>query len=71
MRLLGIILLVVGALALLYQGVSFFVPKEVVDVGFFKLTVSEKKTIPLPPIVGIVSLALGGLFFFMAGRKTA
>ncbi|MCX6094527.1 MAG: DUF3185 domain-containing protein [Candidatus Bipolaricaulota bacterium] len=58
MKVFGIILIVFGVIALVYQGVTFLVPNTT-DLGFFSITVSEQHTIPLPPIVGAVSLAAG------------
>jgi len=55
MRLFGIVLIVFGVVALVYQGVSFLVPSTT-DLGLFSITVSERHSIPLLPI-----LALGHL----------
>src|SRR5262245_16448565 len=59
MRLLGIIFVILGVLALVYQGFSMVIPTEVVDLPFFKIAVFEDRYIPLPPIVGIVLLVAG------------
>ncbi len=58
MRLVGIILIVFGAVALVYQGVTFLVP-HTTDLGLFSITVSEQHSVPLPPIVGGIALAVG------------
>jgi len=58
MRLFGIVLIVFGAVALVYQGVTFLVP-HTTDLGLFTITVSEQHSIPLPPIVGGAALAVG------------
>jgi len=59
MRLLGIVLIIVGVLALVYQGLSFVIPKEYVDLGFMSITVYRETKIPVPPIVGVVALVAG------------
>ncbi len=67
MRLFGIILIVFGVVALIYQGVTFLVPNTT-DLGLFTVTVSERHTIPLPPIVGGLSLAAGIALVLMSRR---
>jgi hypothetical protein len=66
----GIILIVLGALALAYQGITYTTHKKVLDVGPLQATTEEHKTIPLPPILGGVAL-LGGVVLLLAGRRTA
>jgi len=51
MRLFGIVLIVLGVVELVYQGLTFFVPSTT-NLGLFSITVSEEYSIPLPPIVG-------------------
>jgi hypothetical protein len=58
MKLLGIVLIVFGVVALVYQGVTFLVPNTT-DFGLFSITVSEQHSIPLPPIVGGIALIAG------------
>jgi hypothetical protein len=59
MRLLGIIFVVLGALALVFQGFSMVIPHDVVDLGVFNLRVYEDRYVPLPPVVGIALLVAG------------
>jgi len=61
MRLLGIVTLV-------YQGVTFLVPGTT-DLGLFSITVSERHSIPVPPIVGGISLLAGILLVFGSSRR--
>lgn len=67
MRLLGIVLIAFGVVALIYQGVTFLVP-HTTDVGLFSITVSEQHSIPLPPIVGGLALA-GGIALLLVSRR--
>jgi uncharacterized membrane protein YidH (DUF202 family) len=66
--LIGIVLIVIGILSLGYQGISYTTHKKVVDVGPIEATKKEHKTIPLPPIVGILALA-GGVVVLVADRR--
>jgi hypothetical protein len=66
--LLGLALIVLGVIALVYQGISYTTHKKVVDVGPIEATKEEHKTIPLPPVLGVIALA-GGIFILARDRK--
>ena len=66
--LLGIVLIVIGVIALAYQGITYTTQKKVVDVGPIHATKDEHHTIPLPPIMGGMAL-IGGVALLMAGNK--
>jgi uncharacterized membrane protein YidH (DUF202 family) len=68
MKLMGIILIVLGVLALAYQGIRYTTQEKLVDVGSLHVTTTEKKNIPLPPIVGGVAL-VAGIVLVLAERK--
>ena len=57
---IGIVLIVLGALALTYQGINYTREKKVADVGSVHLTKETHEQIPLPPIVGGL-LLVGGV----------
>lgn len=61
---LAIVLIVLGALALAYQGFTYTSNKEVINLGPIQATVSEKKTLPLPPIVGGLAVAAGVVLLY-------
>jgi hypothetical protein len=66
--LLGLALIVLGVIALVYQGISYTTHKKVVDIGPIEATKEEHKTIPLPPVLGVIALA-GGIFILARDRK--
>ena len=68
--LLGLILVVLGALALAYQGITYTTHKKVLDIGPIQATETEHKTIPLPPILGGIAL-VGGIVLLVAGSRKA
>jgi hypothetical protein len=57
---IGLVLVVLGILALAYQGIGYTTHKKVVDIGPIQATKQEHKTIPLPPILGAIAL-VGGI----------
>lgn len=65
---LGAALVIVGIIALAYQGFSYTVPKKEVEVGPIHVTKEEKHTIPLPPILGVLAL-LGGVALVITERR--
>jgi hypothetical protein len=66
--LLGIALIVLGILALAYQGFSYTVPKKEVDLGPIQVTKQEKHSVPLPPVLGALAL-IGGIAVLVVGRR--
>ena len=68
MRVVGIILIIVGVLALAYQGVTYTTHEKVLDLGPIQATKEEHKTIPIPPILGAVAL-IGGIAILATGRR--
>ena len=64
---IGVILIVLGLVALAYQGISYTTREKVVDIGPIEASKETKKTIPLPPVLGIVAVA-GGIFLLF--KKT-
>ena len=70
MKPLGIILLVVGVLALAYQGFTYTTQKKVLDGGPIQATKEEHHTVPIPPILGALAL-IGGVVVLIADRRTA
>ncbi len=64
----GILLVVLGALALAYQGINYTKREKIVDIGPIHATADTQKTIPLPPILGGIAL-IGGVVLLVAGAK--
>ncbi len=66
----GLVLIILGIIALTYQGITYTTHKKVLDVGPIQATKTEHNTIPLPPIFGGVAL-VGGIVLMMVGAKEA
>jgi uncharacterized membrane protein len=64
----GILLIVLGALILAYQGINYTRQKKVLDVGSVHLTTETHERIPLPPILGGLAL-VGGVILVVMGAS--
>jgi len=70
MKLVGIILIVLGVLALAYQGIRYTTQEKLIDIGPLKVTATEKKTIPLPPILGGAAIVAGIALILVERKRT-
>jgi uncharacterized membrane protein len=68
LKTVGIILIALGLVALIFQGITYTTHKQVIDLGPIHATADEKKTIPLPPILGGVAI-VGGIVLLVTGGK--
>lgn len=67
--LVGIILIIIGIVALAYQGFTYTTREKVVDLGPLKVEAKREKTVPLPPIVGGVAVAAGLVLVIVGSRR--
>ena len=65
----GVLLIVLGVVALAYQGITYTSKDKVVDLGPLKVEAKREKTIPLPPILGVVALAGGVVLLIVSARR--
>jgi hypothetical protein len=64
----GIVLIVIGAVVLVYQGITYTTREKVLEVGPVEVRKETQKTIPLPPLLGGVALA-GGIILVLVGAR--
>lgn len=70
LKAIGIILVVVGILALVVPSISFTKREKVLDLGPIQATADKQEHIPLSPILGVAALVVGaGLLVVGATRK--
>jgi len=69
--LIGIVLALLGGLALAYQGISYTHNKNVVDLGPLQVTAETRERIPLPPILAGLALAGGVALLIVGAREKA
>jgi hypothetical protein len=58
-KMAGIVLIVLGILALVYQGFTYTETKQDAQIGSLKIQHNETESVPLPPIVGAVFIIAG------------
>jgi hypothetical protein len=62
------LLIVLGALVLAYQGIDNARQKDVLDVGSVHITKETHERIPIPPILGGLTL-VGGIVLMVVGAR--
>jgi hypothetical protein len=65
--LIGIVLIILGALALTFRSFSF-TDRETHDLGPVDIVTEDRETVPISPIVGGLAI-LGGLVLLLTSRK--
>ncbi|TMQ65247.1 MAG: DUF3185 domain-containing protein [Candidatus Eisenbacteria bacterium] len=70
MKLIGIALIILGIISLVWGGIHYNDQKTVIQMGDFKATATEQKTIPISPVVGVIAL-IGGVALLMIDKRRA
>lgn len=68
-RIVGMVLIAVGLIALLWGGISWTQKKTVVDAGPLQVQADERKTIPMPPVLGGIAIVAGALLLLVPARS--
>ncbi len=69
MRVVGLCLVIIGALLLGYQGFTYISRETVVDVGPVKVSADRERTVWIPPVIGGVAVVAGLVLMVSGGRK--
>ncbi len=69
LRVVAIVLIVAGALALAYGGFSYTKETHQVDVGPLHMEVAEKQQVNVPIWAGVGALVVGGLLLVVRRRR--
>jgi uncharacterized membrane protein HdeD (DUF308 family) len=65
----GVVLCILGVIALTYQGITYTTREKVVQLGPIEATKKTEKTIPLPPLLGGMTLAVGVVLIIAGSKK--
>lgn len=68
-KMIAVILIVLGVLALGYGGFTYTKDTTAVKLGPLELSVKEKETVNIPIWAGIAAIVVGGLLL-VGGRKS-
>jgi uncharacterized membrane protein len=66
----GIILIVIGIIALAYGGFTYTKREKVIDAGPLQVSADKEKTIPFPPVLGGICLVGGIVLVAIGSRKS-
>jgi uncharacterized membrane protein YidH (DUF202 family) len=69
MKLIGVLLIVFGVVALAIGGINYTTHEKVLDIGPVQATAEKHHSIPLSPIVGLAAIG-GGVALVLAGSRT-
>ena len=67
---IGIVLIILGVVGLVFQGITYTTREKVAEVGGVQVTAEKQKTIPIPAIAGGLALAGGIAVVVVASRKS-
>jgi uncharacterized membrane protein YidH (DUF202 family) len=65
---IGVILIIIGIVALVAGGLTYTKREKVLDLGPIQATAEKKETIPFPPILGGICL-VGGIVLVVVGSR--
>lgn len=68
-KIIGIVLLVAGVLALVYGGFSYTKDSSSMKLGPVELSVKQKETVNVPMWAGVVAVVVGGALLAFGGRR--
>ena len=64
----GVVLIVLGVVMLVAQGITYTKTEKVLDIGPIEATAERERTIPLPPIAGGAAV-IAGVVLVIAGSR--
>jgi hypothetical protein len=70
-RMIGMLLIIAGLIGLAWGGFTYTKERHNVDLGPIDFQVTEKKTVPIPPIAGAVAVVAGILLVATERRRLA
>jgi hypothetical protein len=64
----GVVLIALGAAALVYKNFSYTSEETVLQIGSLKATAETEKNIPIPNVLGIIAIVAGVVVIAVGGR---
>jgi len=69
LKIVGIVLIAAGILALAYGGFSYTKETHEAKIGSLELSVTDDKTIAIPVWAGVASIVVGGVLLLVPKRS--
>jgi len=70
MKILAIVLIAAGVLALVYGGFSYISDTNTTRIGPIKITTQDKERVNIPIWAGVVAIAAGAVLLLAKNRKS-
>jgi len=70
-RTVGIIMIIIGAVMLVWTGFSFTRKEKIVDIGAVEISADKKERVNWPPYVGGAVLVAGIILVLVPSRRRA
>lgn len=67
----GVLLIVLGIIALVYPQITYTQREKILDVGPIEATAEREETIPIAPIIAGVAIVGGVILILAGGRRSA
>ena len=68
-RAIGVVLVIVGIVALVWGGVFWTDRETVLDAGPLQVTAEEREGVALPPVLGVIALVGGIALLLVPDRR--
>ena len=68
-KIVALVLMLGGALALIYGGFTYTKSSDQVKLGPIELTVKDRETVSIPIWAGVTALVLGGGLLVWGGKR--
>jgi NADH:ubiquinone oxidoreductase subunit 6 (subunit J) len=69
-KLIGIVLIIIGAIMMLYTGFNYVTTETLVDLGPVSIESEKNNFMKLSPILGAILLAGGLILLFLQSKKS-
>jgi len=69
LTIIGIILIVLGAVGLIYGGITYTTSKDIIDMGSMHIQVDQKNQILQSPIASVAAIVIGVILIIVERRR--
>ena len=69
MKIIGVVLVLLGFAGLFFGGVPYQRTENLAQIGDFRMKVTEKKQLALPPVISGAAVLVGAALFFSGRRR--